>query len=362
MGNLMAGNPDPAVSYNGPQPRKPEFPPGTIDMNWCFKPQLALLTVLFAGVALLCQVPAAQEPKDIAAPSAPPQAAAPQQKPADIYREAMHPLDVVRSSLDNWSDAELQALAVGIHRAQAACVQAKPEDFSGDDLYDYAHLCSFGQLWPNADTAAAAYIAGGAETFRAQAYALRISAQVHQNDAESAVKTAEEMLRTQPYDAEVAYALHYLEDDLDQAWNPLALQLAQEEHPKLLKALQTGLSLKALHSPAELGVGRLFDAGMRLASLLRFTGNEAAAELTASETQTGGRAGIWGAARRPGRDCRRQRTLRPAGSSTAAIPGEACPTLCGSRLAHPHQSCKGGCVRNLSRLVRAMPPHDEESQ
>ena len=30
-------------------------------------------------------------------------------KPGDAYKDAMHPLDAVRSSLDNWSDSELGA-------------------------------------------------------------------------------------------------------------------------------------------------------------------------------------------------------------------------------------------------------------
>jgi thiol-disulfide isomerase/thioredoxin len=252
-------------------------------MDVCLKLLLAWFVVASAGVPLLSQA-APQASQDSVAPPATAQVpAVAEEKPSAIYREAMHPLDTVRSSLDNWSDAELGALAVGIHRAQAACVQSKPENFSGDALYDYAHLCAFGQLWPNADDAAAAYIASGAEIWRAQAYALRISAQVHQNAPESAVKMAEEMLHTLPYDAEVAYALHYLEDDLDQAWNPLSLQLEQEEHSKLLNALRTGAPLKALHSPAELSVGGLFDAGMKLASQLRYSGDEAGAELTAAE-------------------------------------------------------------------------------
>jgi thiol-disulfide isomerase/thioredoxin len=203
--------------------------------------------------------------------------------PGAIYRDAMRPLDSVRSSLDNWSEAELGSLAVGIHRAQVACAQAKPEDYTGDDLYDFAHLCSFGQVWPAADDAATSYIASGADAYRAQAYALKISALVHLNDADGAVKTSEEMLGKLPYDAEVAYAMHYLEDDLDKAWNLLVVKLESEEHPKLVAALQQGTDLKAAHSPATLSMGALFEAGMRLACLQRYSGDEAAAELTSSE-------------------------------------------------------------------------------
>ena len=41
--------------------------------------------------------------------------------PGAIYKDAMHPLDVVRASLGNWSEAELAALAVGMQRAREAC-------------------------------------------------------------------------------------------------------------------------------------------------------------------------------------------------------------------------------------------------
>jgi hypothetical protein len=85
-----------------------------------------------------------------AAPPVPPAVPAPTQAPTTptdaplpgaIYKDAMHPLDVVRGSMENWSDAELGALAVGMHKAHDACAQAKPEDYTGDDLYDLARLC-----------------------------------------------------------------------------------------------------------------------------------------------------------------------------------------------------------------------------
>src|SRR5580658_8746472 len=55
--------------------------------------------------------------------------------PGETYKQAMHPLDVVRSELGNWSDPELQALSVGVKMARDACDNAKPEDYRGDDLY-----------------------------------------------------------------------------------------------------------------------------------------------------------------------------------------------------------------------------------
>ena len=89
-----------------------------------------------------------------AQPGAPEDAGIGTKSPGDLYKEARHPLEVVRRSLDNWSDAELGALAVGMHKAGEDCAEAKPEDYKGDDLFDLARLCSFGQNWNGANTAA----------------------------------------------------------------------------------------------------------------------------------------------------------------------------------------------------------------
>src|SRR2546429_868738 len=62
-------------------------------------------------------------------------AAQPTERPGDVYKELMQPLDQVRSSLDNWSPAELAALAAGIKRAQEYCGQVAPASVQGDDLY-----------------------------------------------------------------------------------------------------------------------------------------------------------------------------------------------------------------------------------
>ena len=63
--------------------------------------------------------------------NAPKAAVTPVESPGEIYKAAMHPLDIVRSSLDNWSDAELGALTVGIHKAHDACEAGKPDRICG---------------------------------------------------------------------------------------------------------------------------------------------------------------------------------------------------------------------------------------
>lgn len=186
----------------------------------------------------------------------------------------MHPLEVVRASLENWSDAELGALAVGIHMAADDCAQTKPELYTGDDLYNLARLCAFGQDWEGANAAAQEYVASREEEHRAQAYAIDISALVHMRAVDLAVKTADEMMRRLPYDAEVAYALRDLKNSLVQASNPAVLPLAAEEHSKIVTALQQGVALKAVHGDAVMPVGALYQSAMQLAFIERMNGRD----------------------------------------------------------------------------------------
>jgi hypothetical protein len=203
--------------------------------------------------------------------------------PGAEYKQAMHPLDVVRGSLDNWSDAELGALAVGMHRAREACEMRKAADFSGDDLYDLARLCSFGQDWNDANTAATRYIDSHAKTWQAQAYALSINAMVHLNGVDTAVQLAELMLQRLPYDAEVAYAVRFLKDYLEQSGNPQAVKLAEDEHAAIVQALKGGTALTATHGDAVMSLGLLYDSAMELAFFSKFAGQEMAAEQAAAD-------------------------------------------------------------------------------
>lgn len=207
----------------------------------------------------------------------------PVQTPGEIYKEAMHPLDVVRGSLDNWSDAELGALTVGIHKAHDACEAAKPADYAGDDLYDLARLCALGQDWNNANAAALAYIASKQEPHQAQAYALSVNALVHMNAVDLALETTREMLRRSPYDAEVAYAVHYMKDELELASNPEALKLASEEHAAIVEALKKDVPLKAVNGDAVMSVGALYESAMELALWQRYAGDDAGAAATVAD-------------------------------------------------------------------------------
>jgi len=228
-------------------------------------------------------VPVKPPEQNPATPPADAKSDQPVETPGEIYKAAMHPLDIVRSSLDNWSDAELGALTVGIHKAHDACEAAKPADYAGDDLYDLARLCALGQDWSNANAAALAYIASKQELHQAQAYALSVNALVHMNAIDLALETTREMLGRSPYDAEVAYAVRYMKDELEQASNPAALKLASEEHAAIVEALKKGVPLKAVSGDAVMSVGALFDSAMELAFWQKYAGDDTAAAATVAD-------------------------------------------------------------------------------
>jgi hypothetical protein len=193
-------------------------------------------------------------------------------KPGDIYREAMHPLDVVRNSLDNWSDSELGALAAGMHQAREACSQAKPEDYSGDDLYDLARVCALGQDWSSTYTVAQRYVAGDDAGHRARAYAMEVNALIQMADLSHAVATTREMLAKLRYDAAVSESTSYITTYLEQALDPDSLVLALQQHAAILEALSKGLPLPESNGSDTVSIGSLYESGMQLAFLERYAG------------------------------------------------------------------------------------------
>jgi hypothetical protein len=210
-------------------------------------------------------------------------ASPPVKTPGAIYKEAMHPLDVVRTSLDNWSDAELGALALGVRKAAEACAQAKPEDYSGDDLYDYARLCSLGQNWAEANNAATRYVDSHAEPHLAQAYALTMNALVHLGSKQLAFQTAIVMLERLPYDAEVAYAIRYLKDVLERGGDTEAIALVRTEHPAIVDALKKSVALTAVHGDAVMSIGALYESAVEKAFWERFDGSDGNAATTVAD-------------------------------------------------------------------------------
>lgn len=209
-----------------------------------------------------------------------PSAAQPAESPGNVYSELMQPLDQVRSSLENWSPAELTALAAGIKRAQEYCKQVAPASVHGDDLYQLARVCSVGQQWNDADAAASDYIKSASQPYQAHAYAIRVNALLNLKDTTMAVEVARSMLHSVPYDATVdqsmAYLVHYLAMSLDDS----ALPLGQERQPFLVTALQSGSGLKEQPGDASIGMAALYDEGLALAYLEQYAGRQNEAQKT----------------------------------------------------------------------------------
>jgi len=246
-------------------------------------------SMIVAVLTVCCHLPAAAQGAPAPPPPPPPQGASvlpaatvtdqtatDAELPGAIYNQAMHPVDVVRQSLDNWSDSELAALSIGMHMARQACDRMNPENYTGNDLYDLAHLCAFGQDWNPANTAAQLYLRSKAPQHQMQAFAISISALVHIGAPDLALATTRGMLGY-PYDAEVAYTVRYMEDYLENTGSPEALKLAEEEHPKIIAALSKGTPLKATYGDAVVNIGLLYQMAMDAAFFERFAGDGAQA-------------------------------------------------------------------------------------
>jgi hypothetical protein len=164
----------------------------------------------------------------------------PQLSPQSAYDQAMHPLEMTRSAIGNWSDSELNALAAAIKQATEACGARTPGQFTGDDLIAYARLCALGQQWPTVFTAATRYITSTdvSKSQLAQAYAYQVGATLHANDPKAILADSLAMLNAVPYnsitDGTLYGALHYLQ----LAFTPDALTLYAARQPILLAALR----------------------------------------------------------------------------------------------------------------------------
>lgn len=200
--------------------------------------------------------------------------------PSDIYKQAMHPLELVRRSLDNWSDSEVAALRVGVTMAKEACAKLKAEVYAGDGLYQLARLCSLGQEWTLTDRASKLYIDSGGGKYVTSAYVLRLNALIRLGSIDSAMQLAQLMIKELPYDAELAYGIESLKSTLQKADDPRALQIAEGEHDALINALRYGKPLKSVQGEAVMSIGELFESGMDLAFLQEYAGKSEDARRT----------------------------------------------------------------------------------
>jgi hypothetical protein len=196
-----------------------------------------LLNLTYPALLLALLFPVATFAQDAPTPTP----ATPQTSPKAAYNQALHPLEVTRSSIGNWSDTELAALKVSMAQAAAECSARPAKAYSGEDLIDLVHLCTFGQSWPAVVEAATPYIASTSSTKPRlnQAYAALIDAQLHLKKEPSAFTAAQAMLSAVPYDALSAEIINEAIAYMQFNNTPDAVTLATARQPLLLALLRT---------------------------------------------------------------------------------------------------------------------------
>jgi hypothetical protein len=186
--------------------------------------KLTHLTIFLLPVAILAQT------------SAPP----PQLSPKAAYDEAVHPLELTRRSMSNWSGTEISALTVSIAHAKADCAVRDPQAFNGSDLIDLARLCALGQNFAAVIDASTRYITADAPKVQlTQAYAGLIDAQLHLKDESAALMSAQAMLAAVPYDTLTAETLDEAISFMQFLYTNDALALARARQPHLLALIST---------------------------------------------------------------------------------------------------------------------------
>ena len=196
-------------------------------------PKLPLLAIL-----LTILLPAAVLPQSTLSQTTAPVAPAPQLSPKAAYDDAIHPLELTRHSISNWSDTEVAALTVSMAHAKIACDARDPKHFTGSDLIDLAKLCSLGQSFPAVIAASTLYIASDAPKPQlAQAYADLIDAQLHLKDEHDALASAQTMLAAVPYDTLTADTIDEALSFMQFVYTTDALSLALTREPLLLASL-----------------------------------------------------------------------------------------------------------------------------
>lgn len=215
-----------------------------------------------------------------------PYPATPQLSSQSAYEQVLRPLEITRNAISNWSDAELNALAIAVKQATEACGARAPEQFTGDDLIAYARLCALGQQWPTVLTAADRYITSTepAKPQLAHAYAFRVNATLHTNDPKAILDGSLAMLKAVPYtsltDETLNGALHYLQ----LAFMSDALTLYAARQPILLTALRTPSSQpSATTDVTAVPIHALYADSLAYAALQQFAGEPQAAAKTVSE-------------------------------------------------------------------------------
>jgi hypothetical protein len=160
----------------------------------------------------------------------------------------MRPLFITRRSFNNWSDAELASFTAGMKQAGDSCLARTPDQFTGEELLDYARLCTLGQQWELVRRAATNYLiaqslATPADKLTgfpslAAAFDYVVQASLRLDNPVNAFGTAQTMLRTVPYDDLASDATNATIRYVQMIHTDQALNLLNQRQPILLALLR----------------------------------------------------------------------------------------------------------------------------
>lgn len=204
-----------------------------------------------------------------------------QLSPGAAYQEAMHPVEVTRSSITNWSEIEQASLAVAIKRAADACAARSANSYMGGPLVDLARLCSLGQNWPAVILAADRHIQEDTQPKPrlAEAYATEIDAQLHLKDEHAAFKSVQAMFAAVPYNSLVANASTEAINYMQLLFTADAVSLAITRQPRVLDLLRAVSmpGIPASATPTAPSAVDLYRQALTLAELQQLEANSAEA-------------------------------------------------------------------------------------
>lgn len=204
-----------------------------------------------------------------------------QLSPGAAYTDALHPLEVTRHNIANWSDVELAAMTVAIRTAKASCDTRKASDYTNADLVDLARLCSLGQQWPAVIAASTRYIDDPTQPkpLLTDAYTAKTEAHLHLKQEPEALTTALALLAAVPYTTEASQCIDEALDYMRFVHTADALKLASARQQLVLAALGT----PPTSSPDQPSISTLYANGLSLAILQQLASrpNEAQATVAA---------------------------------------------------------------------------------
>ena len=210
---------------------------------------IPLLSFTFLSPLAIVSAALAQTPPPAAAQN-------PQLSPQAAYQDALHPLEVTRHNIANWSDVEIAAMNVAISKAKSGCDARQPTDYTGSDLVDLARLCSLGQQWPAVLAAAGRYIAAPNQPkpLLPDAYIAQTEAHLRLKQEPEALRSALTLLTAVPYSTDVGECVDEAISYMRFVHTADALTLAKARQPLLLHALTaaaTPVSAKTSPSAAD---------------------------------------------------------------------------------------------------------------